>query len=159
MFFPFGHLFLSNHWTNLHQTWYVGGYYWYLYESWKSGWSVALCGFYIIKTAFRGGPSHLQSPISLQPLDRFASNLAHQWVLPLALYTPKIKIIDPIERILCIKRELSVCPSRFQLPHFQSPISQQPLGRFAPNLAYWLILSMALWILKLAMIGRIVRIL
>ena len=158
-FFPFGRQYLRNRLTDLHQNWHAGGYYQGLYESWKPGWSVTLCGFYIIKTAFKGDPPHLQSPISQQPLARFLCKLAWWWVLHLAFPIPKTTIIGCIERNLRIKTALSVCPSRFHTSTFRSLISRQPLGRFAPKLARWWILSRALWILKTRMIGHIMRIL
>ena len=93
-------------------------------------------------------------PISQQQLCRFGPYLAWRWILTVALWILKIRMIGHMVWIPYYKKS---CP--YVLFTIWPPISQQRLGWFGPNLAAKWVLSVPLGILKIRMIAHIVQIL
>ena len=98
------------------------------------------------------------SPISQQPLGRFGQCLAGRWVLSVPLWIPKIRMISHRPRIVYNTLKLDCVSFRTSVPSILNAFSQQPLARFSPKLARWWVLTVALWILKIRIIGHMVRI-
>ena len=108
--FYFKSLFLSNRQPDLDLIWHEGGYWQWIYKSWKSGWSVIRSGFHIIERAVHMCLFSFLSPIFQQPQGRFRSIMPGKWVLSVSLWIPKITMITHILWILCYKNRLCVCP-------------------------------------------------